>query len=307
MENLIQIFSELEDPRDNRGKKYKLTEIMLLAVYGILCGYEDFTNMAYYLKKREEELIKEFGLSNGVPSHDTFSDVFRAIDPHKFMELFIRWTKSIMEAKADNTEKHIAIDGKAIRAAADKVNGGNIPYVVSAFLTGMGISIGQVKVDDKSNEIMAIPELLELIDLENATVTIDAIGTQRKIAEKIIDKKGNYCLQLKKNRKNLFDDVRDYFEYALNDKTEKENITEYSTLEKSHGRMEKRKYYVSADISFIDESDKLPGLKSIGMAVLERKTNDNTSLEVHYHLLSSKCEASEYAKFARADRPKTRA
>lgn len=131
-------------------------------MYGVLIGFEDFSNMAYYLKRNEEMLSKELGLTNGVPSHDTFSDVFRSIDVGKFMNVFIEWTKSLYEAK---TGMHIAIDGKAIRAATEKAKNGNIPYILSAFLCDCGISIGQIKVDEKSNEIKGIPELLDLLDI----------------------------------------------------------------------------------------------------------------------------------------------
>jgi len=131
------------------------------------------------------------GLKNGTPSHDCLSDIFARIDSKKFMEIFIEWTKEIIKEK---TGLNISIDGKVVRSAVDKVNGGNIPYIVSAFIGELGISIGQVKVDDKSNEINAIPDLLDLLDIEDSIITIDAIGTQIKIADKIIEKKPNIII-----------------------------------------------------------------------------------------------------------------
>lgn len=133
-DSFFKIFESLEDPRDNRGKKYRLIDVMILAIYGVLIGFEDFTNMAYYLKKIEKELCEKLELESGVPSHDTFSAVFRVIDVQKFMALFVKWTQSIVEAKG----KHIAIDGKAVRAAARKAEAGNVPYVLNAFCAVWG-------------------------------------------------------------------------------------------------------------------------------------------------------------------------
>lgn len=184
--SFFNIFEELEDPRNNRGKIYPLIDIIILALYGVLIGFNGFTNMSYYLKKREKELITEFGLSKGVTSHDVFSNVFRIINIEKFMDLFVDWIKSLAIAK---TGKHIAIDRKAVRAATKKAEKGTIPYVLSAFMCGCGISIGQKEVREKTNEIPKIPKLLDLIDITGCTITIDAIGTQTEIMNKIIEKK----------------------------------------------------------------------------------------------------------------------
>lgn len=147
--------------------------------------------MADFLKLNEDYFTNLLNLKNGIPSHDCFSRVFSIIDSKKFIELFVEWIRNIVKSG-----KFLSIDGKAIKSATDKVNGGNTPYIVSGFLSEVGISIGQIKVNDKSNEISAIPELLDLIDISGLLVTIDAIGTQSNIASKIIDKKGNYILKL---------------------------------------------------------------------------------------------------------------
>ena len=159
---LFSKFEVLEDPRDIRGKKYKLIDILIMTIYGILCGLTDFTNIADFMKLKEDYFIELLNLKNGTPSHDCLSDIFARIDSKKFMEIFIEWIKEII---VSTDGKNISIDGKAIRSAIDKVNGGNIPYVVSAFIGEIGLSIGQVKVDDKSNEITAIPELLDLLNI----------------------------------------------------------------------------------------------------------------------------------------------
>ena len=175
---LFSKFEVLEDPRDVRGKKYKLIDILIMTIYGILCGLTDYTNIADFMKLKEEYFKELLNLENGTPSHDCLSDIFARIDSRKFIEIFIEWIKEIIK---ETKGKNISIDGKAVKSATDKINGGNIPYIVSAFIGEIGLSIGQLKVDDKSNEITAIPELLDLLEIEGATITIDAIGTQETI------------------------------------------------------------------------------------------------------------------------------
>ena len=189
--NLFKRFEVLEDPRDIRGKKYKLIDVLIMTIYGILNKHDDFNNIAYFLKLNTGYFVNLLGIECGkTPSHDCLSDVFAVINPEKFMETFIEWTKDIVRAKSGSI---INIDGKAIREAQDKIKGKNIPYIVSAFLSDVGISIGQVKVDDKTNESKTIPDLLDLIDIEGCTITIDAAGTYLPIAEKVISKKVISC------------------------------------------------------------------------------------------------------------------
>ena len=207
--DLFEKFEVLEDPRDIRGKKYKLIDILIMTIYGLLCGLKDFTNIADFMKLKEDYFTKLLNLENGTPSHDCLSDVFAAIDSKKFMEIFIEWTKEIVENK---TGKNISIDGKAIKSVTDKINNGSIPYIVSAFIGEIGLSIGQVKVDDKSTEIVAIPNLLDLLEIEGATITIDAIGTQEEIINKIVNKKGHYVLPVKDNQKELKKQIKSQFD-----------------------------------------------------------------------------------------------
>ena len=297
--SFFQIFKKLEDPRDNRGKVYPLIDIIILALYGVLIGYEDFSNMSYYLKKREEELKRELGLEVGVPSHDVFSDVFRVLDINRFMELFVEWTKSLVSEK---TGKHIAIDGKAVRAATKKAEKGSIPYVISAFLCDQGISIGQKPVGEKTNEIPEIPKLLDLIDIKGSVVTIDAIGTQTEIMNKIIKKKGDFCLQLKKNQRAAFEDVELLFnDLKTNCPKEYDALDLYSETLKGHGRIEKRTYRILTDKETVKATldPKWEHVACIGEACLKRTKNGETSEETHYHLLSREMSAEEYGKLAR--------
>ena len=293
------IFEGLEDPRNEKGKIYPLMDVIILALYGVLIGFEDFTNMSYYLKKQEDVLTKKLELSAGVPSHDVFSDVFRAIDVEAFMECFAAWTKEIAYKKSG---RHIAIDGKAVRAAAQKAEGGNIPYVVSAFMCGCGLSIGQKEVGEKTNEIPEIPRLLDLIDITECFVTIDAIGTQKDIMDKIREKGGHFCLQLKGNQKNAFEDVALFFDdMQKNHNREFREMECFLQEEKNHGRIEKREYRVFTGQEEIKRvlDKKWEHVECLGMAKLTRKSGSAVSEEIHYHLLDTTVSAEKYGRLAR--------
>lgn len=297
--SFFQIFENMDDPRDNRGKKYPLMDIFILALYGVLIGFEDFTNMSYYLKKREAELTKALGLAAGVPSHDVFSDVFRVLDIKKFMELFVEWTQCLI---AEKTGKHIAIDGKAVRSATKKAANGNIPYVLSAYLCGQGISIGQKEVGEKTNEIPEIPKLLDLIEIKGCIVTIDAIGTQTEIMDKIIKKEGDFCLQLKKNRRSAFEDVELFFnDLRNNEKRQYEELSTYTEKTKDHGRIEKRTYRTYTWRETIRQllNAEWGYVSCIGEARLSRTENGKSSEEIHYHLMSREMSGEEYGRCAR--------
>ena len=278
---LFSKFEVLEDPRDIRGKKYKLIDILIMTIYGILCGLTDFTNIADFMKLKEDYFIELLNLKNGTPSHDCLSDIFARIDSKKFMEIFIEWIKEII---VSTDGKNISIDGKAIRSAIDKVNGGNIPYVVFAFIGEIGLSIGQVKVDDKSNEITAIPELLDLLNIEGATVTIDAIGTQEDIANKIVDKKGHYVLKVKKNQKELNRDVKRQFN-KFNNLYGNEEVIYKKTIEKDHGRGEIREYFLTYKTSEIMDKEKWKTVKALAYVRVQVMINDEVKVIDNYYII----------------------
>ena len=283
MNTLYNHFEVLEDPRDTRGKRHDMINILIMTIYGILCGYTDFTNLADFLKVHEDYFISLLNLEYGTPSHDTLSNVFAVIDSKKFMEIFIAWIKQII----NNNGLHLSIDGKAVKSARDKINGGNTPYIVSAFLSDIGISIGQVKVDDKSNEITAIPELIQLLDIEGKIITIDAIGTQEDICNLITskEKKGDYILKVKDNQKDLKDDIRTYFDLGL--KRDDTSIAIWETdYEKNHGRIEKRIYYLSYEVNCISNKDKWKSVHAIGRVDVHRIENDKEKITKHYYILS---------------------
>lgn len=296
MKSLFNHFEILEDPRDIRGKKHELNNIIVMTIYGILCGYTDFTNLADFLKVYEEYFVNLLNLENGTPSHDTLSNVFRSIDSKKFMDLFIDWMKEVIGSKG----YHISIDGKAIKSARDKINGGNTPYIVSAFLSDIGLSIGQVKVDDKSNEITAIPELIEILDIKNKIITIDAIGTQEEICNLITskEKNGQYILKVKDNQQELKDDIKTYFELGLKEDNSDIAILE-TNYEKDHGRIEKRTYYLSYDISCIHDKNKWKSVKAIGRMDVYREENGKIINTTNYYILSHKIDFDTFIRVNR--------
>lgn len=301
MNNLIVYLRELEDPRDTRGLKHELTNIIVMSIYGILCGNTDCESIAYFLELRKEYFIKMLNLENGVPSADTLLRVFSIINPKKFMEIFSKWVNDIVKQKASNMDgiKVIPIDGKAVRAATEKIKGGNIPYIVSAFMSDLGISIGQVKVAAKSNEITAIPKLLDLIDIKGSVVTIDAIGTQIEIVEKIVEKEGHYCLAVKENQKELYKEIKEYFEYVLTDKVEKREKTKYTQHNKGHGRIEKRESYVITDIKMLSSCKRWKNVRSIGMTRNYREINGEESIQEKYYISDIELSPKELTEITR--------
>ena len=292
---LFNHFEILEDFRDIRGKKHELVHIIIMTIYGVLCGYTDFVNMTDFLELNEEYFIRLLNLKNGIPSHDTFSRVFASLNPNELLDIFITWIKDIVKEKG----LHVAIDGKAIKSARDKINNGNIPYILSGFLCDIGLSIGQIKVDDKSNEITAIPELLDLIDVKGKIITIDAIGTQEDIANKIvIDQKAAYILKVKDNQKDLKDDIKTYFDLEL--KKDSSNIAIAETnYEKNHGRIEKRTYYISYNTECISNKNKWKTVKAIGRIDVYREEYGKVSITKNYYILSEKFNIDRFINITR--------
>lgn len=294
--NLFERFEVLEDPRDVRGKKYRLIDILIMTIYGLLFGLKDFVNIADYMKLNEEYFTDLLKLENGTPSHDCLSDVFARIDCNKFMKIFIEWTKELVEKK---TGKKISIDGKAIKSATDKINNGNIPYIVSAFIGELGISLGQVKVNDKSNEITAIPDLLDLLDIEGAVVTIDAIGTQEEIINKIVyDNKAHYLLKVKKNQKELLRDIKSQFN-SYNNLYGNEKVKYKKTIEKDHGRGEIREYFLIYDTDKIKDKKKWKTVNALLYVKVQRQDNNEIKVTDNYYIIDYKMDIDNAEKVTR--------
>jgi predicted transposase YbfD/YdcC len=264
-----------------------------MVIYGILNGHDCFDSIAFFLKQNEI-YFKNLLLLRKTPSHDCLSDLFSVINPEDFMNIFIEWVSDIVERK---TGEIIAIDGKAVRAARDKINGGNTPYILSAYLSEIGISIGQVGVGKKSNEITSIPDLLKILDIEGCYITTDAMGTQENIANKIVTQKGHFVLKVKNNQPTLFEDLRNYF--STNGQNSKTVETSNTELEKKHGREEYREYYISTEIDCISHKEKWKTVESIGMIRVYRKTKEKEEINEHYYIMDTKISMDMFKKTTR--------
>lgn len=310
MERLIEMFEEIIDIRDSRGKLHSATHIMVMSVCGILNKCMDFEDIYDYAKAHEKYFNEKLNLWNGIPCSATFRNVFRVIPAESFLRVFMNWLKEIVNKQ---TKKQIIIDGKALRGATEKCTNGNIPYIVSAYLADIGISIGQVKVDDKSNEITAIPELLEILDIEGCIITIDAIETQTQIMDTIIKKGGNFVLPVKLNNKGANKETIDFFNDAIendfnrkiNSKKKKDSLEYknryeerfevYITREKTHGREEERIYIKTNNVKWLKDK-KWKHIKSVVMAINNTTVHDNS---IRYYFSSIDLPVEELAKIIR--------
>jgi predicted transposase YbfD/YdcC len=281
-------FSVIRDPRIERAQKHNLQDILVITICSVICGADHWTHIEEFGKSNEEWFREFLELPHGIPSHDTFGRFFSALSPNLFEEAFQSWIKDVC---GGTKNKQIAIDGKSIRKSFTRASKKNAIHMVSAWVCENETVFGQIKVDEKSNEITAVPKLLEMLDLEGAIVTIDAMGCQKKIAKKIVDGQGDYVLSLKGNQGNLHDDVKDYLDDAIvNSKAD--DI--YESVEKNHGRIEERKVWVVRDVDWIHRRHEgWSGLNSI-VAVQSRRTIDGqTSKECRYFISSSKNKSAQ--------------
>jgi len=299
--SLVECFKTIADPRVARTRHHKLIDILLIGLCSLLTGGEGFNDMQLFGKIKLDWLNTFLELPRGIPSHDTFNRVFSAIDPACFLDCFIRWVQGLCPALAGEV---VAIDGKALRRALDE--GACIPYIVSAWASENGLALGQVKVDDKSNEITAIPELLEVLALQGCIVTIDAMGCQKDIAARIVDKKADYVLALKGNHANLHEEIREFFTDAVPPcaiqaapTVTPQTMDFFETLEKDHGRVETRRYWQSTDIDWMEDKNLWKNLHTIGMVESIRRVKGKNTIERRYYLASLPLDAQTLAKAVR--------
>ena len=295
--SLHKHFKWIPDPRTGNNKKHNLTEVIILSVLAVLCGAESWYEMEDFGKEKEDFLKQILPLENGIPSHDTFNRVFMIIDAGLFERCFRAWTAELsghLNAENPVSEKElIAIDGKSICNSASKQDGLGALHLVSAWSGRNQLVLGQQKVADKSNEITAIPELLSLLNIKEAVVSIDAMGTQKAIAEKIIDNKGDYILALKQNQETLYEQVINQFNSYKEDS--------YSQhLDKGHGRAEIRSCKVIHQLNWIDEKENWKELKSIVKITSERIINDSRTIQNRYYISSLNDDAAYFNQAIRS-------
>jgi predicted transposase YbfD/YdcC len=279
--SLIACMERIPDPRKGNAKVYNLADVLVIAVLATLCGMNTFVEMELFARERRDWLCKFLKLENGTPSHDTFGKICATVDPKAFTAAFGDWVQSI---RTKFNKEVVAIDGKTVRASRDIANKKKPLHMVSAWAAENHLILGEIATREKSNEITAIPELLDILDVSGCIVTIDAVGTQTKIAEEIIEKKADYLLSVKENQPNLHADIRTFFESS-----ESEHCACFSTEEKGHGRIEKRFCRIEKNVEWLDPEKRWKNLSGIAQ-ILSISTNlstDETSKALHYFIFSN--------------------
>lgn len=294
--DLIEHFSSLEDPRIERNKAHALIDIIVLTVCAVASGADGWEAIEQFGKEKLNWLRRYVPLVNGVPSHDCIAYVLSRVSPHRFRESFMNWTQTVTQETGGEV---IAIDGKTAKGSRDRKNHRNPLHMVSAWACNNRLVLGQQATDEKSNEITAIPKLLTLLELKGCIVTIDAMGCQRAIAEQIIDQHGDYVLGLKGNQDTLHEAVEDFFTTA-----ETHQFTEIAhdyveELDKDHGRLETRRYWITEDLRTLPNTQDWKGLRSIGMVERECQQGDTHSIERRYFINSIPAQAKPFSRAVR--------
>jgi predicted transposase YbfD/YdcC len=292
-------FAVLEETRVERTRQHPLMNIVFIAVCAMLCGANDFVGMEKFGNNKKTWLSKFIDLTNGIPSHDTFGRVIRALKPEQFVQCFLNWVEGFTDA---SVERHIAIDGKTARASLDRKSGLNPVHIVSAWAREAGLALGQVAVDEKSNEITAIPKLLEMLELSGAIVTIDAMGCQKEIVAKIREGGGDYVLAVKGNQEHLEEDIMDHFE-QLDEAAEQEQsqppVSAHETKDANHGRTEYRRCEavpVPKELRGLADWKDLKSICRVTRHYVEKGTEKS---EVRYFISSLRAEAQKLSEAVR--------
>ena len=293
--NIVDHFEHLEDPRIDRTKRHKLIDIIVIAICAVICGADGWVDIQEVGEAKYEWFKKFLELPNGIPSHDTFGRVLAALNPAQFKNCFLNWIKSIRTATKGEV---IPVDGKTLRHSFDTKSGKSAIHMVSAWAGKNSMVLGQVKVDQKSNEITAIPELLDLIAIGGCIVTIDAMGCQKEIAEKIVDSDADYVLAVKKNNKKLYEDLELFFQHVSQARST--TIDYYESFTKEHGREDTRKYWITSDIEWLQGKEKWKGIQSIGMTITESITKEKTTSEVRFYISSLSADAERFGNAVRS-------
>jgi predicted transposase YbfD/YdcC len=288
-------FADLPDPRQLAKVIYPLDEILLLSLLAVLAGAETFTAIAQFGKDKLELLRGLRPFVNGTPDHDRLGEVFAALDAERFQDCFAGWVATLVGVSTEV----VAIDGKTSRRSHHKRSGLNPVHMVSAFAARQRLVLGQVKVSQKSNEIVAIPRLLDMLALEGAIVTIDAMGCQRSIAGKIIDRKADYLLALKGNQGTLREDVELFANEQKRRNFKDTTVSHDKTLDADHGRIETRRTTVFHDIDWLRQRHDWPGLKAVVMVDSEREIDGKLEPERRFYITSSTDRADKLGEVVR--------
>ncbi len=290
-------FQEVQDPRrKTRNQRHKLIDVLAIAICGVMCGANDWVAVSTFGKAKEVWFRTFLELPHGIPSHDTFTDIFAKLSPEQFQAGFMSWVSSLATLFPGEV---IAIDGKTLRRSYDPQDSKAAIHMVSAWASQHSLVLGQLKTEDKSNEITAIPKLLDVLEVTGCLVTIDAMGCQKKIAEKILEKGADYVLALKDNHPTLHQAVITHFETTTGQESPAERLDFAETEERNHGRSEVRRCWVTSALATLPQTEQWQELNSIVMIEAERHINGTSSLEHRYYLSSATLGASSFLKATR--------
>jgi predicted transposase YbfD/YdcC len=292
---LQEHFAKLTDPR-RRKVIYPLMNVVVIAICAVISGADDFVAIAEYGRKKREWFARFLDLQSGIPSHDRFNAILAAIKPAEFEQCLLSWITALQDITDGQV---IAIDGKTLRRSFDTASGKSAIHMVSAWATANQISLGQVVVDAKSNEITAIPKLLEMLEISGCLVTIDAMGCQTEIARKIVAAKADYVLHVKGNQPTLQQGIENDFADHLEDDFARTKVRRYQTEEKGHGRIEERYYFICPVPKNLPDRGRWFKLRAIGMVVSTTRRNGKESSEIRYYILSKYLSARRFAKAVR--------
>jgi predicted transposase YbfD/YdcC len=279
-------FGEISDPRKGKNVQHKLLDIIVIAICGVICGADGWVEIENYGRQKENWLKQFLELPKGIPSHDTFGRVFAKIEPEEFQSSFREWVQAIQQITQGQV---IGVDGKHLRRSHDRGNGKQALCLVNAWAEDNRLVLGQYQVDEQSNEITAIPELLKLLEISGCIVTIDAIGTQKKIAKTILDCEADYVLAVKDNQGKLHEAIQYLFEYDQQNDFQETPYDYSRTVNKGHGRIDVRQCWATDDpeyLSDIQTQYNWPGLQSIAMVITERIIDQETASETRFYISS---------------------
>ena len=283
----LSYFNDLEDPRQRGKVLYPLDEVLLLSLIAVLAGAEGFTDIALFGRKKLAFLRRFRPFASGTPSHDQVGALFASLDPGCFQRCFVAWVAALTGAPVEA----VAIDGKTRRRTYQRKGGENPVHMVSAFAARQRLVLGQVQVSEKSNEITAIPKLLDMLAIEGAVVTIDAMGCQRAIARKIVGKKADYVLALKGNQGTLCDDIAIFVKEQKGRDFRDTTISRHETIDADHGRIETRATTVIHDVKWLQERHAWPGLAGVVIVDSQRAFNEKIERETRLYITSSQASA----------------
>jgi predicted transposase YbfD/YdcC len=293
---LLEHFRELADPRIDRHKEHKLIDVLVIAICAILCGANDWVAVETFGKAKRAWFACFLELAHGIPSHDTFGRVFAVLSPESLQTCFLRWMQAVAQVTAGQV---VAIDGKTLRRSYDRRSAKAAIHMVSAWATHNRVVLGQLKTEEKSNEITAIPELLKVLDVSGCIVTIDAMGCQKAIAQQIVEQEADYVLALKPNHATLYAAVVQQFQEARHTTSEARTLQSYETEEQQHGRGEIRRHWTLEMPPDLVQQEAWAQLRCLGMVESERHLKGAVTIEQRYYITSLPNDVKQFAHAVR--------